>query len=278
MAAIKPTDFKAIDTMRHSTAHLMAAAILDLFPEAKLGVGPVIENGFFYDVLLLKALGSDDLTRIENRMRNIQKRGEAFVREELPLDQAIEMFRKFKQDFKVELLDDLRKHGTTNLSEAEAGDVDGSSLDKASIYKTGRFIDLCRGPHVKTTSEIGVFKLTAVSGAYWRGNDQNPQMTRIYGVAFATQHELDEFLNMRVEAEKRDHRKLGKELELFTVINEVGLGLPLFYPKGAILRRLVENYVIDEQEKLGFVPIWVPHITRGELYKISGHLAKYDAM
>ncbi|TAK05358.1 threonine--tRNA ligase [Patescibacteria group bacterium] len=267
-----------IDTVRHSTAHLLAAAVSDLYPGTKLGVGPVIENGFFYDLQTPQPITVNDLPKIEKRMRKIAERSEAYARENMPLDQAISFFKDMGQNFKVELLTDLKEKGTTKINAEEQQDVDAARPDVASVYRTGKFVDLCRGPHVATTRDLGAFKLTKVSGAYWRGNDKNPQLTRIYGLAFATQEELDAHLKMMEEAEKRDHRKLGKELELFTVINEIGLGLPLFYPKGALLRRLVENYIISEQEKRGYVPIWIPHITKGELYKISGHLDKYDAM
>ena len=267
-----------IDVVRHSTAHLLAAALTDLYPGIKLGVGPVIENGFFYDVQTPQPITANDLPKIEKRMRKIAERSEAYSREEMPIEQAIAFFAEMGQTFKVELLTDLKEKGTTKVNPEELQEVDAARPDTASIYRTGKFVDLCRGPHVATTRDLGAFKLTKVSGAYWRGNEKNPQLTRIYGFAFATQEELDAHLKMMEEAEKRDHRKLGKELELFTVINEIGLGLPLFYPKGALLRRLVENYVIAEQEKRGYVPIWIPHITKGELYKISGHLDKYDAM
>ncbi len=278
MPAKKPAEFTRLDTMRHSAAHVLAAAIMEMFPDAKLGVGPVIENGFFYDVDLPRPLTTLDLQKLEARMAKIIQRNEPFVREEMKLDDAIAFFKNLKQDYKVELLTDLKKRGTTAISEEESTDVDAAKPDVASVYRTGKFVDLCRGPHVKSSREIGAIKLRSVAGAYWRGKQENKQLQRVYGTAFATKEELAAYLTMLEEAEKRDHRKLGKELELFTVIDEVGLGLPLFYPKGALLRRLVENYVIEEQEKRGYVPIWIPHITRGELYKISGHLDKYDAM
>lgn len=277
MSAIHPSAFKTLDTMRHSAAHILAAAILELYPQAKFGVGPVIETGFYYDMELPVKLTPNHLAKIEKRMQDIIKRGDDFVREEMPIDEGIEMFKKAGQPYKVELLESLKAKGTTSVSEDEALDV-GGSVDTITVYRTGKFVDLCRGPHVANSKEIGAVKLRSLSGAYWRGNDQNAQLQRIYGTAFATEQELTDFLTMMEEAEKRDHRKLGKELELFTIINEIGPGLPLFYPKGALLRRLLENYIIEEQEKRGYVPIWIPHITRGELYKMSGHLDKYDAM
>ncbi|HTK04062.1 MAG TPA: threonine--tRNA ligase [Candidatus Eisenbacteria bacterium] len=278
MPAKKPADFTPVDTMRHSAAHVLAAAVMEMFPDAKLGVGPVIDNGFFYDLDLPRQLTPLDLQKLEARMAKIVQRNQPFVREVMPIDDAIELFKTMKQDYKVELLTALKTKGTTAVSDEEAGDLDADHLDTASVYRTGKFLDLCRGPHVESSGKIGAFKLRSIAGAYWRGDQKNKQLQRVYGLAFPTKEDMANYLTMQEEAEKRDHRKLGKELELFTIINEVGLGLPLFYPKGALLRRLIEDYVITEQEKRGYVPIWIPHITRGELYKISGHLDKYDAM
>lgn len=264
--------------MRHSTAHLLAAAVMELFPTVKLGVGPVVENGFYYDLLAPEPITEAQLSKIEKRMREIKNRGEAFRREELPIDGAIVFFKERQQDFKVELLNDLKTKGTTKIKGEEASEVDPTKPAIASVYHTGKFVDLCRGPHVATTAEIGAFKLNKIAGAYWRGNEKNPQLTRIYGLAFRTEAELAEHLKMLEEAKLRDHRKLGKDLELFTIIDEVGPGLPLFYPKGALLRRLVENYIGELQERRGYLPIWIPHITKGKLYEISGHLQKFDAL
>src|SRR3990167_3426120 len=266
-----------LHAMRHSTAHVLAAAVSELYPDVKLGVGPVVEDGFFYDMLLQKPLTEEDLGTIEKKMAEIIKCGEEFRREEMPIDDAIKFFKQMKQDFKVELLTALKEKGTTFIRPEEAGDV-GGSADKASVYWTGKFVDLCRGPHVKNAKEIGAFKLTKIAGAYWRGDEKNPQMQRVYGLAFANQKELEVRLKMLEEAKKRDHRKLGKDLELFTIIDEIGPGLPLFYPRGAVLRRTVEDFIIEMQEKRGYEPIWIPHITKGKLYEISGHLEKYDAM
>lgn len=278
MAAVKPSEFKEIDTQRHSAAHVLAAAIMEMFPDAKLGVGPVIENGFFYDVDVPRPLTPLDLQKLEARIGKIIQRNAPFVREELSMDDAIKMFKEMKQDYKVELLEALKTKGTTAIAEDEAGDIDAAKPNTASIYRTGKFVDLCRGPHVESAGKVGAIKLRSIAGAYWRGSDKNKQLQRIYGTSFPSKADLEHYLLMLEEAEKRDHRKLGKELELFSVINEIGLGLPLFYPKGALLRRLVEDYIIVEQEKRGYVPIWIPHITKGDLYKISGHLDKYDAM
>ena len=232
-----------LHAMRHSTAHVLAAAVSELYPDVKLGVGPVVEDGFFYDMLLQKPLTEEDLGTIEKKMAEIIKCGEEFRREEMPIDDAIKFFKQMKQDFKVELLTALKEKGTTFIRPEEAGDV-GGSADKASVYWTGKFVDLCRGPHVKNAKEIGAFKLTKIAGAYWRGDEKNPQMQRVYGLAFANQKELEVRLKMLEEAKKRDHRKLGKDLELFTIIDEIGPGLPLFYPRGAVLRRTVENFII----------------------------------
>lgn len=268
-----------IETMRHSTAHLLAAALLKLYPGAKLGVGPVVENGFYYDIDSQTPISVTDFAAIEKEMERIKKQNLPFVREELIIADARELMKDLKQDYKVQLLDDLERHGTTRINEQDTIGASGDGSDLViSIYRTGDFIDLCRGPHVASTQDIGAFKLKSVAGAYWRGDEHNPQLTRIYGYAFETKSELDSHLTMLEEAEKRDHRKLGRELELFTILDEVGSGLPLFYPKGALLRRLVENLISEEQEKRGYVPIWIPHITKGHLYEISGHLEKYDAM
>ncbi len=251
-----------IEEIRHSLAHLLAAAVLKKFPKAKLGIGPVIENGFYYDFKLPRPLTEADLKELEHTMR-------ALVMEKLPFSgkkiTPVAAKKLFKdQPFKLDLIKELVKN-----------------KKPLTLYRTGDvFFDLCRGGHVKNTSEITTdsFKLTSIAGAYWRGDEKNPQLQRIYGLAFETKKELDDYLVLMEEAKKRDHRKLGKELKLFTIVDEVGPGLPLFYPKGAILRRLVENFIIEAQEKRGYVPIWIPHVTKGELYKISGHLDKYDAM
>ncbi len=266
----------SIDTVRHSTAHLLAAAVAELYPGTKFGVGPVVENGFFYDLQTPQPVTLQDLPKIEKRMRKIAERGEAYVREEMPLDQAIAFFKEMGQPYKVELLTDLKEKGTTKINPEEQQDVDAARPDVASVYRTGKFVDLCRGPHVATTRNLGAFKLTKVAGAYWRGNEKNPQLTRIYGFAFATQPELDAHLKMLEEAEKRDHRKLGAELDLFTFSPLVGSGLPLFTPRGALLRRTLEHVVADLQTKYGFERVWIPHITKADLYKTSGHWDKFE--
>jgi threonyl-tRNA synthetase len=264
-----------LETMRHSAAHVLAAAVLELWPEAKLGVGPVVENGFYYDIEPGVTLTPNDLARLEKRMGQIISRNEVFHREEMPIADAITFFRERKQDFKVELLTDLMTKGTTSVREEERQELDAAKPTVASLYWTGKFVDLCRGPHVETTKEIGAFKLTKIAGAYWRGDQRNRQLQRVYGVVFQTKEELDAYLTMMVEAEKRDHRKLGAELDLFHFSPLVGSGLPLFTPKGTMLRRLLEEFVASIQIKYGFERVWIPHITKSDLYKTSGHWEKF---
>jgi threonyl-tRNA synthetase len=265
----------SLQTMRHSTAHLLAAAVLELWPDAKLGVGPVVENGFYYDLDPGITLTTNDLARLEKRMNIIKNRDESFHREDLPISQAITFFRERKQDYKVELLTDLLTKGTTTINGDESFDLNAAKPETASVYWTGKFADLCRGPHVATAKEIGVFKLTKIAGAYWRGNENNKQLQRVYGVAFASQAELDGYLKMQEEAEKRDHRKLGAELDLFTFSPLVGAGLPMFTPRGTILRRLLEDFVGLLNAKYGYERVWIPHITKIDLYKTSGHWEKF---
>ncbi|TSC82625.1 MAG: threonyl-tRNA synthetase [Parcubacteria group bacterium Gr01-1014_19] len=251
-----------LENIRHSLAHLLAAAVLKKYPKAKLGIGPVIDNGFYYDFLLSDPLTPEDLKDFEKDMRKMIGGKLPFSGEEVTADVAKKRMKG--QKFKLELIKDFAKDG-----------------QKLTIYKTGDvFEDLCRGGHVENTSEIPAdgFKLDKTAGAYWKGSEKNPQLQRIYGLAFGSKQELESYQKMMEEAQKRDHRKLGKELQLFEIVDEVGPGLPLFHPKGAILRRVVENYITELQESRGYQPIWIPHITKGELYKISGHLDKYDAM
>lgn len=252
-----------LEAIRHSAAHMLAAAVLKLYPETKLGIGPTIEHGFYYDFLFPEGVvvGEKELQKIENVMKNIAGEGHAFKGKPVSVEEA----KQFEQNqpFKLELIEEFS--------------VEGKDL---TLYESGPFTDLCRGGHAENTKEIPLegLKLDRVAGAYWRGDEKNPMLTRIYGYLFASKAELDAYLVQQEEAKKRDHRKLGKELELFTVIDEIGAGLPLFYPKGAVLRRTIENFIQEIQERRGFVPIWIPHITKGKLYEISGHLDKYDAM
>lgn len=266
-----------IETRRHSAAHVMAAAIKRLFPEAKLGVGPVVENGFYYDIDIGRSVAPEDLKAIEKEMRRIVSENPAFTREELSIDEAIKLFQEMGQVYKVELLSDLKTKGTTKVSVEEAQDVDPKNVGIASIYRTGEFVDLCRGPHVTEAKEIGVWKLTKVAGAYWRGKDTNPQMQRIYGLCFATKEELEAYETMMAEAEKRDHRKLGKELGLFVFSDLVGPGLPLWTPRGTIVRELLNDFVWSLRKPYGYKRVTIPHITKKDLYETSGHWAKYAA-
>lgn len=250
----------------------MAAAIKRLFPEAKFGVGPIIENGFYYDVDLAKPLSTDDLTQIDKMMDVILKENPAFVREEMPIDEAIAFFQKENQPYKVELLNDLKTKGTTSVKDIGEEFDDVSTI---TLYRTGEFADLCRGPHVEVAREIGVWKLTKVAGAYWRGKDTNPQLQRIYGLCFATKDELKAYQTMLAEAEKRDHKKLGPELDLFTFSDLVGPGLPLWTPKGTTLRNLLDGFVWELRSKYGYEKVEIPHITKKDLYITSGHWELY---
>ncbi|TWP18108.1 threonine--tRNA ligase [TM7 phylum sp. oral taxon 352] len=270
-----------LKSMRHSLAHIMAQAIQHLWPQAKFGVGPAIDNGFYYDIYLDNGTISEaDLPKIEEEMRKIVAANYPFERRDVSVAEAIDWAIKGGQIFKMELLNDLKRSGTTVASEL-AGEKMGSVSDSdskvetVSLYSQGDYTDLCRGGHVDSTGKVGAFKLTKTAGAYWRGNENNPQMQRIYGVAFATQEELDEYLNRLEIAKQRDHRKLGKELDLYTTSPLVGIGLPLFTPRGTILRDIVAQYSNQLRQKFGFEKVWTPHITKKDLYETSGHWAKF---
>ena len=270
-----------LKSMRHSLAHIMAQAIQHLWPQAKFGVGPAIDNGFYYDIYLDNGTISEaDLPKIEEEMRKIVAADYPFERRDVSVEEAIDWAISGNQSFKVELLNDLKRSGTTVASELageKMGSVsDGDSkVETVSLYSQGDYTDLCRGGHVDGTGKVGAFKLTKTAGAYWRGNENNPQMQRIYGVAFATQEELDEYLNRLELAKQRDHRKLGKELDLYTTSPLVGIGLPLFTPRGTILRDIVAQYSNQLRQKFGFEKVWTPHITKKDLYETSGHWAKF---
>jgi len=267
--------------MRHSLAHITAGAVKKLWPEAKFGVGPVVENGFYYDIDLgEQKISESDFKKIEKEMRTIINQSQEFERFEMPVDEAIEWAKVNGQPYKEELLNDLKRSGTTIAKDLDAAELglaaDGdAAVEKVSFYKNGEFVDLCRGPHVENTKEVGAFKLMRVAGAYWRGNEKNAQMQRLYGVAFETQEALDEHLKMLEEAKTRDHRKLGKELDLYTVSPLVGAGLPLFTPRGTVLRDLLSQYSNQLRQKYGFQKVWTPHITKKDLYETSGHWAKF---
>lgn len=252
-----------INTVRHSLAHLLASAVLEMFPEAKLGIGPVIENGFYYDFELPRTLVPEDLPLLEQKMKHIIKSDVPFAREELTVGEAVKLFGKINQPYKTELINDLEKEEKAN---------------SVSIYRTGPFLDLCRGPHISSTKEIPLdsFKLTKIAGAYWKGSERNKMLQRIYGVAFGAKSELKNYLQKLAEAEKRDHRKLGKELDLFLSSELVGSGLPLWTPKGTLIRNLLDEYVWELRREKGFEKVSIPHITRKELYEKSGHWQKFQ--
>lgn len=267
--------------MRHSLAHITAAAVQRLWPEAKFGVGPVVENGFYYDIDIPEVtISTDDFKRIEKEMRKIINEGQAFERSHKLIDEAIAWAKESQQPYKEELLNDLKRSGTTAAKDIDSEELGlesekNAKVESVSFYQNGNFIDLCRGPHVDNTKQIGAFKLMRVAGAYWRGKEDNPQMQRIYGVAFETKEELDQYLQMLEEAKKRDHRKLGKELDLFVTSKLVGAGLPLFTPRGTILREELARYANELREEIGFEKVWIPHITKQDLYEASGHWQKF---
>jgi len=265
-----------IETRRHSGAHVLAAAVQRLFPNAKFGVGPVIEHGFYYDIDIGRPVTLDDQAAIVAEMKRLVKEGSEFVREEMPIENAIELFEKLGQTYKVELLRDLLERGTTKISVEEAGDIDPERPDTVSVYRMGPFVDLCRGPHVDRASQIGAWQLTKIAGAYWRGKEGNPQMQRLYGLAFQTESELKAHLRMVEEAEKRDHRKLGSQLDLFVFSELVGPGLPLWTPKGTLLRHLLDGFVWELRKARGYERVEIPHITKKELYETSGHWEKFS--
>lgn len=275
------SDNEHLHAMRHSLAHITAAAVKKLWPEAKFGVGPVVQDGFYYDIDLgEQKISESDFKKIEKEMRTIINQAQDFERFEMPVDQAIDWAKQNNQPYKEELLNDLKRSGTTIAKDLDAEELglaaDGdAAVENVSFYKNGEFVDLCRGPHVGNTKEVGAFKLMRVAGAYWRGNEKNAQMQRLYGVAFETQEELDTYLKMIEEGKARDHRKLGKELDLYTVSPLVGAGLPLFTPRGTVLREVLAQYSNQLRQKYGFQKVWTPHITKKDLYETSGHWAKF---
>ena len=250
-----------MDIIRHSISHIAAAAIQKLFKEVKFAIGPTIENGFYYDLDLSKRITPEDLPKIEKEMKELIKKDLKFEKKELEIKKAIELFKKLKQPYKLELIKDLEKEKNK----------------KVTIYTVGDFIDLCKGPHIKSTKEIrfDAFKLTSLAGAYWKGNEKNKMLQRIYGVAFNTKKELNDYLKQQEEAEKRDHRKIGKELDLFCFSDLVGKGLPLLTPKGAIIRYELEKFIIEEETKRGYLHVYTPDLAKLELYKKSGHWKHY---
>jgi threonyl-tRNA synthetase len=251
-------DEKGKEVYWHSTSHLMAHAIQEIYPEAKFGVGPAIESGFYYDIDINSGLTEPDLRTIENKMIQLSKADSAFIRQDITKQEAIDFFQEKGDPYKVEILSGI--------------DENSASI---SLYKEGNFTDLCRGPHLPSTGKIKYVKLLNISGSYWRGDEKNKQLQRIYGISFPKKKLLEEHLEKLEEAKRRDHRKLGKELELFMISQAVGSGLPIWLPKGTILRETLENYLREEQRKRGYEPVITPHIGNINLYKTSGHYPYY---
>ena len=251
---IVETEMTPLERMRHSGAHVMAEAVRTVFPEAKLGIGPPIDNGFYYDFDLPRPLTPDDLGVIEAKMKDSIDADKQFQCRPVTKEEALQLFRD--QPYKLEL---IKQFGDEYLT----------------VYQHGEFIDLCRGPHVNSTGQLGPFKLTSVAGAYWRGNEKNPMLQRIYGTMWPTQEELDQYLHNLELARERDHRKLGKELGLFVFSPDIGSGVPLFLPKGEMLRHLMESYVRETQTRYGYQHVWTGHLVKRELFEKSGHLAHY---
>lgn len=251
------------EMLKHSTAHILAGAVLEMFPEAKFGIGPAIEDGFYYDFDLPRTLIPEDLEILEEKMRALIKADHPFEKRDISIEEALESFTKLNQTYKIELINDLKDSGETSVS----------------VYKSGHFTDLCRGPHIESTGQINAqaFKLTKISGAYWKADEKNPQMQRIYGVVFEDKKELKNYLHQIEEAKKRDHRKLGKELDLFHIDEKVGLGLPLWHPKGAILWRVIEDFWYQEHLKNDYELVRTPHIGGKNLWETSGHWGFYNA-
>jgi threonyl-tRNA synthetase len=280
---VEPVNIQSPDglnILRHSTAHVLAQAVQDLFPEAKLGIGPPIENGFYYDFDVPQAFAPDDLKAIEQKMRQIVKQGQRFSRREVTDDEARDELAD--EPYKVELIDLKGGAGGGEIAgdAGESVEVGGEDL---TIYdnldaSTGELVwkDLCRGPHLPTTRNIPAFKLMRSGGAYWRGSEKNPQLQRIYGTAWPSRDEQDDYLKLLEEAEKRDHRRLGAELDLFSFPNEIGSGLPVFHPKGGIIRKALEDYSRQRHEQAGYEFVYTPHITKSNLFETSGHLQWYE--
>ncbi len=267
-------EHKDLIPLRHSTAHIMASAVTELFPEAKLGFGPAIEDGFYYDFELPRPLTTEDLPVIEGRMREIISGRQPFVHRELSIDAARQEFAR--QPFKLDQIEALARGEM-----GEHGEAAAKAATHVSIYTHDHFTDLCRGPHIANTGDVSLdaFKLLSIAGAYWRGDEKNPQLTRIYGTVWPTKQQLDDHLWRLEEAKKRDHRKLGRELGLFYFSDDVGPGLPLFSPKGEIMRHLMEAYVRDTQTRYGYQHVWTGHLVKEDLYRKSGHYDNYyDSM
>ncbi len=255
---VTPESEDGLEVLRHSTAHLMAQAIKRLYSDVKLGVGPVIDSGFYYDIDCPVSITPEDLPKIEKEMKKIVNENLEVKRIVVSREEAQKMFEEIGDELKLELL--------------EAIPAD----EQVTIYEQGEFFDLCRGPHIPSTSKIKAFKLLSIAGAYWRGDSDNQMLQRIYGTAFPKQSQVEEYLHLLEEAKERDHRKLGKELKLFTISQEVGQGLPIWLPRGATIRRTIERYIVDLEERLGYNHVYTPHLANVELYKTSGHWDHYQ--
>lgn len=249
-------DEEALMFLRHTASHVLAQAVKELFPKAKLGIGPAIEDGFYYDIYYEKPFDEEDIKKIEQKIEEIIKKDIPLERKELKKEEALKLFKNLGEDFKVELINEI-------------------SEDEVSVYIQENFIDLCKGPHVLSTGEVKAIKLLSVSGAYWRGDEKNPMLWRIYGTAFFNKKDLEEYLHKLEEIKKRDHRKLGRELELFTIEEDIGPGLVIWLPKGAIIRNIIENFWKEEHVKRGYQLVYTPHIALRDLWKTSGHLDFY---
>ena len=251
------TAMTELETLRHSAAHVLAHAVKDLFPQAKLGIGPPVEDGFYYDIECDHVFTPEDLEKIEEKMRQIVKADHPFQREALPRDKAKALFEKLGEEYKLHIIDQI------------------DPSEEVCVYKDGDFVDLCRGPHVSSTGKIKAFKLMSIAGAYWKGDPNNKMMQRIYGTAFFSKKELDDFIRMREEAKKRDHRKLGKELDFFSIQEDGGPGLIFYHPKGALLRHLIEDFVKKEHLKRDYQFVMGPQILKSDIWVRSGHYSYY---
>lgn len=265
---------------RHSVAHIMAAAVKQLWPEAKFGVGPVIDDGFYYDIDLGKTtISEEDFKKIENTMKSLVKKSLPFEKKIIPVNEALEWAKENKQTYKQELINDLMRSGTTSAKDIDLEELglpsDSAKVENVTMYTVGDFTDLCRGPHIEKTSDVGVFKIMRIAGAYWRGIETNPQMQRLYGVAFENKKELDGYLLMLEEAKRRDHRKLGQELDLFAFSDLVGSGLPLYTPRGTVIIEELKRALNEMSSEYDMQQVSIPHLAKIELYKTSGHADKF---
>jgi threonyl-tRNA synthetase len=256
---IKEIDFNSREdreTYRHSTSHIMAHAVKELFPDAKLAIGPAIEEGFYYDFDISRPFTPEDLISIEKKMKEIIRRNNHFMRKIVPKEEAIALFRRMGESYKVELLEDIADN-------------------EVSLYEEGGFVDLCRGPHIDSTGQVSAFKLLSIAGAYWRGDEKNKMLQRIYGTSFTSAEDLNKYIAFLEEVKKRDHRKLGRELDLFSTSDDIGAGLIIWHPSGAIIRRTIEDFWLSEHYKADYKVLYTPHIAKLNLWQTSGHLDFY---